>query len=57
MVRYITTKYNKEPIDHGFDKWYSKTYGSTKYSKNRPKTRYYELKRAWKASKEFYKNA
>ena len=54
---YISTKYNKEPIDHGFDNWYRKTYGNPELFKGRRSRRYHELKKAWKASKEFYKNA
>ena len=56
MASYISTKYNKEPIDHGFDNWYKKTYGKLSYPPTK-NSRYYELRKAWKASKEFYKNA
>jgi len=45
---------SKEPIDYEFDKWYQDTYGDPFFKKQGRSNRYYELKKAWKASKEFY---
>lgn len=46
---------SKEPIDYEFDEWYQKTYGNPMFFKEARSSRYYELKKAWKASKEFYR--
>lgn len=44
---------SKEAKD--FDKWYHYTYGDP-YKFGEPRSaRYYELRKAWKASKKFYK--
>jgi hypothetical protein len=47
---------DKEPIDYEFDNWYQRTYGNPLFRKQGRSNRYYELKKAWKASKEFYFN-
>ena len=37
-----------------FDNWYQETYGDPLWGKQRRSPRYYELKKAWIASKKFY---